>query len=117
MAERAGITPNRLPGTAPTAAQLLFLRPAHHARAPSHECTPWSSAHSHTDAVPAYRAGVGNRPALNGLIDDDRTEHVVGRADVAPGADNHLLSKVGRGGHAGWSADVASAPLAMWLYK
>ena len=121
MAERAGITPDRLPGTALAAAQLLSLKPAHHARAPSdpsplpsHECTPWSPAHSHTDAVPAYHAVVGNRPASYGLIDDDRTEHVVGRADIGPGAgvdwvgcgvDDHLLSKVGRGGHAGWSAD------------
>jgi hypothetical protein len=121
VAERARIAPDCLPGTALAAAQLLSLEPARHARAPghpsppsSHECTHWSPAHSHTDAVPAYHSTDCYRAAAHGLIDDDRTEHAVGCADIAPGAgvdwvgcrvDDRLLSEVGRGGHGGWSAD------------
>lgn len=111
MAERARIAPDCLPGTALAAAQLFPLEPAYHARAPghpsslsSHEYAHWSPAHSHTDAVHAYHAAGCYRPVAHGLIDDDWTEHAVGRADIAPGAsvdwvgcgvDDHLLSAVG----------------------
>jgi hypothetical protein len=121
MAERARIAPDCLPSAALAAARLLSLEPAHHARAPghpsppsSHECAGWSPAHSHTDAVPAYHAAGRYRTAADGLIDDDRTEHAVGCAEIAPGAgvdwvgcrvDDHQLSAVGSATHAGWSAD------------
>lgn len=121
MAERARIAPDCLPSTPLAAARLLSLEPAHHARAPghpsppsSHECVHWSPAHSHTDVVPAYHAAGCYRPAAHGFIDDDRTEHAVGCADIASGAgvdwvgcrvDDDLLSAVGRAGHGGWSAD------------
>lgn len=126
VAKRARIAPDCLPGTALAAAQLLSLKLAHYARTPghpsspsSHECTHWSTVHSHTDAVPAYHAGGRYRAAAHGLIDEwtsdgYRTEHAVGRADIAPGAgvdwvgccvDDHLLSVVVPAGHGGRSAD------------
>ena len=110
MAERARIAPDCLPGTALAAAQLLSLEPAHHARAPghssppsSHGCAHRSPAHSHTDTVPTCHAAGRYRTAADGLIDSDRREHAVGRADIASGAgvdwvgcrvDDHLRSAV-----------------------
>lgn len=126
MAERARIAPDSLPGTTLPTAQLFSLKLAHHARAPgypsspsSHERVHWSIVHSHTNAVPAYHATGRYRPATHYLIgewssDDYGTEHVVGRADITPGAgvnwvgcrvDDHLLSVVVGVGECGRSAD------------
>ena len=121
MVERARISSDCLPSTALATARLLSLEPAHHARAPSHpsppsshECAHRSSAHSDTDTVPAYHAAGRYRTAAHGLIDDSRTEHAVGCADVAPGAgvywvgcgvDDHLHSAVDSARHGGRSAD------------
>jgi len=123
MAERARVARDRLPGTALAAAQLFSLKPTHHARTPSHPSPPsshergrwWPPAHSHADIVPAYHTHVRYRAAAHDLI-DDRTEHAVGRDDVAPGAgvdwvgccvDDDLLSEVDltAHAHAGRSAD------------
>jgi hypothetical protein len=45
-----------------------------------------SPAHSHTDGVPACHAAGRYHTAAHGPIDDDRTEHAVGCADMASGA-------------------------------
>lgn len=126
MAERARIAPDRFPGAALAAAQLLSHEPAPHARAPGHPSPPtsherehWSTAHSHTDAVPGYHAAGRYRPAADDLIDewssdDHRMEQTVGCAFIAPssgvdwmgcGVYDHHLSVVDREEDCDRSAD------------
>lgn len=87
VAERARVARNCHPGTALAAA--LSNLSLHHTRHPippsSHGRAPWSPAHWHADAIPAYHPPARYRATGHGIVDEGssdagRTEHAVGRA-------------------------------------